>query len=69
MRLAPVKWIPQTFDSPFAAREAPLSQAYIGTDNVAFGRDLASIAINFRPQDRSLRLMSAANDGNLAQRV
>lgn len=58
-----------TFDSPFKAGDAALSRAYVGTENVEFGRELARIARKLRPQGGSVCLMTAANDGNLAQRV
>lgn len=58
-----------TYDSPFDAAEARLSRAYIGTDNLEFGRELARIARQLRPQGGSLCIMSAAHDPNLAQRV
>lgn len=58
-----------TFDSPFKAGDAALSRAYVGTENVEFGRELARLARKLRPQGGSVCLMTAANDGNLAQRV
>lgn len=58
-----------TFDSPFNEHHAPLSRAYVGADNLAFGHDLASAAKRLRPQGGTVCLMSAANDLNLAQRV
>lgn len=58
-----------TFDSPFAADDSALSFAYVGTDNVAFGRDLAKIVERFRPQGGTVFLMSALHDTNLSQRV
>ena len=58
-----------TFDSPFSTRDAALGRAYIGIDNVAFGRELARTARRLRPQGGSLCLMTAANNTNLAQRI
>lgn len=58
-----------TFDSPFDAKDEHLSLAYVGIDNLAFGRDLAAIANRLRPQGGSLCLMTSANDKNLALRV
>lgn len=58
-----------TFDSPFDTADAHLSRAYIGTDNLAFGRELARVAQRLRPQGGNLCIMTAAHDPNLAQRV
>ena len=58
-----------TFDSSFNAPYAHLSRAYVGTDNLAFGHDLANAAKRLRPQGGTVCLMTAANDLNLAQRV
>lgn len=58
-----------TFDSPFAAAESHLSRAYIGTDNLAFGRALAKIARQLRPQGGSVCIITAMHDPNLQQRV
>lgn len=58
-----------TYDSPFDSDEASLSRAYIGTDNLEFGRGLARIARQLRPQGGLLCIMTAAHDPNLAQRV
>jgi len=58
-----------TFDSPFAPREQHLSRAYIGTDNVEMGRELARLAKRFRPRGGSIMLMTAAHDPNHAERV
>lgn len=58
-----------TFDSPFEAKQASLSRAYIGTDNLAFGRALAKIAKKLRPQGGSICIISAMHDPNLALRV
>lgn len=58
-----------TFDSPFEAKQASLSRAYIGTDNLAFGRALAKVAKKLRPQGGSICIISAMHDPNLALRV
>jgi ribose transport system substrate-binding protein len=58
-----------TFDSPLNAKDAALSRTYVGTDDLALGRDLARIALRFRPRGGTLCLMTAANDPNLALRV
>lgn len=58
-----------TFDSPFEAKDASLSRAYIGTDNLAFGRALAKIAKKLRPQGGSICIITAMHDPNLALRV
>jgi len=58
-----------TFDSPFALPELQYSRAYIGTDNLAFGRSLARIARQLRPGGGSLCIITAAHDPNLAERV
>lgn len=64
---APVPLI--TFDSPFARKEAALSQSYVGTDNLAFGRDLARLARQQRPQGGSICMMGDLHDPNLALRM
>lgn len=58
-----------TFDSPFAPPDDFLSMAYVGTDNVAFGHDLAGIVKAFRPQGGSVFFMGDLHDTNLAQRI
>lgn len=58
-----------TFDSPFADKDDSVSLAYVGTDNLAFGRDLAKIVKRFRPQGGSVFLMGAIHDPNLARRI
>jgi ribose transport system substrate-binding protein len=58
-----------SFDSPFKARHAHLSLAYVGTDNLAFGQDLARAAKRLRPAAGSLCLMSSINHPNLELRI
>lgn len=58
-----------TFDSPFAADDARLSHAYIGINNLEFGRSQAKIAKHLRPQGGTVCIITAAHDANLAQRV
>lgn len=58
-----------TFDSPFEAKDASISRAYIGTDNLAFGRALAKIAKKLRPQGGTICIITAMHDPNLALRV
>ncbi len=58
-----------TFDSPFDQANQDLSLAYVGPDNQSFGRDLAKIAMQRRPEGGRVVIMSAANDPNLRERV
>ncbi len=58
-----------TFDSPFDAENADMSQTYVGIDNVDFGRALAGVAKELRPTGGSICLMSAVHDPNLMLRV
>jgi len=58
-----------TFDSPFSETDTGLSQAYVGTDNEDFGRELARAAKRLHPQGGTLCIMTADRDRNLAQRV
>ena len=58
-----------TFDSPFSQRNLHLQRAYIGTDNSAFGRDLALMAKLLKPNGGSLCIFTIDHDPNLAKRV
>lgn len=58
-----------TFDSPFDARHAHLSRAYIGVDNLAFGRELGKVAKKLRPHGGTLCMMTSRHDTNLEERV
>ncbi len=58
-----------TFDSPFAVDDRDASLAYVGSDNVSFGRDLARLAKQIKPQGGRIVLMSASHDPNLEQRL
>lgn len=58
-----------TYDSGFARSESALSQAYVGMDNMQFGRDLGSLARRFRPAGGSVCLMADLHDTNLRQRI
>lgn len=58
-----------TFDSPFEPADARLSRAYIGINNVEFGRSQAKLARQLRPKGGTLCIITAAHDTNLAQRV
>lgn len=58
-----------TFDSPFAAKDARVSRAYVGSDNIGFGQDLAKIVRQFRPAGGTVFIIADMHDPNLAQRV
>ena len=58
-----------TFDSNFEATEQYLSSAYVGPDNIRFGRDLAIIAKRFKPNGGSLCVMTVQQEPNLMQRL
>lgn len=58
-----------TFDSPFDQQHQSISQAYVGTNNIQFGRDLALLAKGLNPNAKRLCLMSAIHDENLQQRI
>ncbi|MGM0419262.1 MAG: substrate-binding domain-containing protein [Thermodesulfobacteriota bacterium] len=58
-----------TFDSPFNKKDSFAAQAYVGTDNVQFGRDLAKIIKKYKPDGGTVFLMGDMHDTNLSQRV
>lgn len=58
-----------TFDSPFDAYHRHLSRAYVGPDNMEFGRDLARLAKQLHSGGASVCLMTVAHDSNLSLRV
>lgn len=58
-----------TFDSPFLAEDAPISQAYVGPNNLSFGRDLARLAKQFHPRGGTVFIMGDLHDPNLAERI
>lgn len=58
-----------TFDSPLDAKYKQLSHAYVGTDNMAFGRDLAKIAKKLYPNGKSICFMTVIHDPNLSLRI
>ena len=47
-----------TFDSPFDASDQGLSEGYIGPDNYAFGKQLAELALSYRPDGGVLCIVS-----------
>lgn len=58
-----------TFDSPFDASDQGLSEGYIGPDNYAFGKQLAELALSYRPDGGVLCIVSVGQDPNLETRV
>jgi len=58
-----------TFDSPFAEADNHLSKAYIGIDNVEFGRQLAALVKKLKPNGGRVCIFSTLHDTNIAQRV
>lgn len=58
-----------SFDSPFLSNDADAAAAYVGTENIAFGRDLAGIAKTLRPAGGTVFLMGDLHDSNLRQRI
>lgn len=58
-----------TFDSPFDASDQGLSEGYIGPDNYAFGKQLAELALSYRPEGGVLCIVSVGQDPNLETRV
>lgn len=58
-----------TFDSPFNKRYEYLSNAYVGIDNITFGKYLAKIAKQLLPEGGTVCFMSAIHDPNLARRI
>ena len=58
-----------SFDSPFLPADAPPNCAYVGPNNYEFGRDLAKIVKQLRPQGGTVFLMGDLHDPNLKQRV
>lgn len=58
-----------TFDSPFSRDDSSVSLSYVGPDNVAFGHDLAKIAMKLRPRGGTFCLMGDMHDPNLGQRI
>ncbi|OUR72983.1 hypothetical protein A9Q78_05080 [Methylophaga sp. 41_12_T18] len=58
-----------TFDSPFAAKDNKLSRAYVGIDNVEFGRQLGELVKKLKPNGGRVCIFSTLHDTNIAQRV
>ncbi len=58
-----------TFDSPFDEASSHLSLAYVGPENMSFGRDLAKIAKKIKPNGGRIIIMAADHDPNLQERV
>lgn len=58
-----------TFDSPFNKEHEYLSNAYVGIDNITFGKYLAKIAKQLLPHGGTVCFMSAVHDPNLARRI
>lgn len=58
-----------TFDSPFESSDSHLSRAYIGANNLDFGKDLGRVAKRLRPKGGTICIMTAMHDTNLKQRV
>lgn len=58
-----------TFDSPFSENFKHFSHAYVGIDNLEFGKELARIAKRLNPDGKSVCLMTAMHDHNLSLRM
>nr|WP_320191373.1 substrate-binding domain-containing protein [uncultured Desulfobacter sp.] len=58
-----------SFDSPFSSKDDDVSTAYVGIDNIAFGRDLARAAKQLRPGGGKVFLMGDLHDANIALRI
>jgi len=58
-----------TFDSPFNEKYQFLSHAYVGIDNIEFGKDLAKIAKTLLPKGGTICFMTVMHDRNLALRI
>jgi ribose transport system substrate-binding protein len=58
-----------SFDSPFLPEDADVSTAYVGIDNISFGRDLARAAKQLRPSGGTVFLMGDLHDANIALRI
>lgn len=58
-----------TFDSPFTEKYKHLSLAYVGTNNIEFGKDLANITKQLLPEGGSICFMTAMHELNLSSRL
>lgn len=70
LKQAVVRRVPViTFDSDLEPAYRSLRSAYVGPDNVAFGRQLGQAARDAHPQGGTVCLLTDAEDPNLRQRV
>lgn len=58
-----------TFDSPLNEKHSHLSMAYVGADNIGFGRDIGLVTKQLHPEGKSVCIMTTVHDENLSIRV
>lgn len=58
-----------TFASPFLPKDASLSSAYVGPDNIRFGKDMASTIRKQFPSGGNIFILGDLNNPDIIQRV